>query len=240
MSYLWDDFNIKTFPAETIVYRNGEYCPELSTLPDGDIDKNYDLPVHLIFFGEFAGKKELKINVSAENQPVFVSVNVKNKFPAFLNIFIKNTGKNSEIWCDILMENMSDLEFDVIAHHLCKNTGVFVKNRLIGRENSKTKLSGTAIIATGATQCKSDITFVAMADKSAQITFAPNQRISSVPEFAGHAASIYHTTTMQTQYLRMSGLGADEITHAMRDAFIGQRLEFPLPTTVAPPSANDR
>ena len=34
MSYIWNEFNIKTFPAETIVFRNGEYCSELSTLPN--------------------------------------------------------------------------------------------------------------------------------------------------------------------------------------------------------------
>ena len=45
MSYMWNEFNIKTFPAETIVYRDGEYCPDLSTLENKPIDKKYDLPV---------------------------------------------------------------------------------------------------------------------------------------------------------------------------------------------------
>ena len=45
MSYIWQDFNIKTFPAETVVFRDGVFCPELSTLESPVIDKNYDLKV---------------------------------------------------------------------------------------------------------------------------------------------------------------------------------------------------
>ena len=87
MSYMWDEFNIKTFAAETIVYRDGLYCADLSTLPDGTIDSHYDLPVHIIYIGEIAGKCRLNIDISVANQPVFLDVRVKNKKPAFLNIF---------------------------------------------------------------------------------------------------------------------------------------------------------
>ena len=63
MSYMWENFNIKPFPAETIVYRDGEYCPELSTIKDGSINKHYDLPVHIIYVGDIDDKKDLNINV---------------------------------------------------------------------------------------------------------------------------------------------------------------------------------
>ena len=36
MSYLWQEFNIKTFPAETLVFRNGLFCEELSDYNDLD------------------------------------------------------------------------------------------------------------------------------------------------------------------------------------------------------------
>ena len=96
MSYMWNEFNIKTFPAETIVYRDGVYCPDLSTLENKPIDKKYDLPVHIIYIGEITGNCRLNIELNSENQPVFLTVKIKNKKPAFFNIFIKNTGKNSK------------------------------------------------------------------------------------------------------------------------------------------------
>ena len=30
MSYMWNEFNIKTFPAETLVFRDGVFYPDLS------------------------------------------------------------------------------------------------------------------------------------------------------------------------------------------------------------------
>ena len=51
MSYIWQDFNIKTFEAETVVFRDGVFCPELSTLESPEISSNYDLPIHFIYVG---------------------------------------------------------------------------------------------------------------------------------------------------------------------------------------------
>jgi hypothetical protein len=89
---MWNEFNIKTMPAETIVYRDGQYCGDLSTLPNAPINTIFNLPVHIIYVGEIAGKNNLEILVGAENQKIIVSVNVKIKKPAFLNIFIKKAG----------------------------------------------------------------------------------------------------------------------------------------------------
>ena len=106
MSYMWNEFNIKTFPAETIVFRDWVYCADLSTLPNAPINKNYDLPVHIIYVGEIAGENNLEISVGAENQKVCISVNVKNNLPDFLNIFIKNAGKNSEILGHVMLNRL--------------------------------------------------------------------------------------------------------------------------------------
>ena len=130
MSYMWNEFNIKTFPAETIVYRDGKYCPDLSTLENKTIDKKYDLPVHIIYVGEIVDKNELNINIDVEKQPVFLSVDIKNKKPAFLNVFIKNIGKNSELRGHIFVENFDSLELNINAGHLCKNTGILVHTKL--------------------------------------------------------------------------------------------------------------
>ena len=127
MSYMWENFNIKPIKAETIVYRDGEYCPDLSTIKNGPINKNYKLPVHIIYVGEIIGKNNLDIDINTENQDVYLSVNIKNKKPAFFNIFIKNTGKNSKLFGHILLDNHDDLNYNCIAQHLSEFTGIFYK-----------------------------------------------------------------------------------------------------------------
>ncbi len=220
MSYMWKEFNIKTFPAETIVYRDGVFCADLSTLENGPINKKYDLPVHIIYVGEIAGENTLNIDVDIDNQPVFFTVRVKNKMPAFFNILIKNAGKNSEIRGTVLLENASELIYDCTARHVSENTGVFVKNKLFGRQNSKSKLTGTAIIDRDAINSDSDIGFSAMVESPAKIEFMPAQRISAVPNSADHSASIFAPSDMQIQYLRGAGLGTGEVNDAMRVAFM--------------------
>lgn len=221
MSYMWNEFNIKTFPAETIVYRDGVYCPDLSTLENKPINKKYDLPVHIIYVGEIAGKCRLNIELGVDNQNVIVSVNVKNKKPAFFNIFIKNAGKNSEIKANVFMNNMSDmLDYYCEARHLYKNTAIFVKNKLFAGKNAQSKLSGVAIINKDCPACKSDISFVAMVGQGAKTEFLPAQRISSEPDVADHSAAVFKPTKMQINYLQGAGLSMTEINDIMREAFL--------------------
>lgn len=220
MSYMWNEFNIKTVPAETIVYRDGVFCPELSTLANTKIDKKYKLPIHIIYVGEITGKCRLDIDVSVSNQPVILSVRVKNNFPAFFDIFIKNTGKNSEIHGGALLENNNDLTYNIIAEHTESNTTICVKTKLVAGKNTKSKLSGTAIIEKNTHDTVSDISFSALADKTARIEFMPAQRISSVPKSADHSASIYQPTGFQIEYLRSSGLSGAEVDTTLREAFM--------------------
>ncbi|MBD5388804.1 hypothetical protein HDR63_00935 [bacterium] len=219
MSYLWNEFNIKTFRAETIVYRNGAFCPELSTLPAPDIQAAFDLPIHIIYVGEIAGPKSLKINIPFPDQRVFLTVKIKNKKPAFLNILIKNTGKNSEIHGGVLWENEASGTIDVAATHGAPNTTIFVQTKLIAGPNTQSKLSGTAIIEPDCPDCASDISFHALAADSAQIECRPAQRIQSAPAKADHAASLYHPRAPQIQYLRTAGLSTAEINDVLRQAF---------------------
>lgn len=220
MSYMWNNFNIKPFPAETIVYRDGKYCADLSTLPDGPINKNYDLPIHIIYVGEIAGKHRIDIDINVPNQKVCLSVNIKNKKPAFFNIFIKNTGKNSDLYGHILLDNYDNLTYDCTAHHMSANTGIFLQNKLIANKNSYSKLSGVTIIEKNCPECNSDINFAAIATQDAKIEFLPAQRISSVPNNAGHSASIYSPKPIQIEYLRTAGLGTLEINDIIHEAFM--------------------
>lgn len=216
---MWDEFNIKTWPAETIVYRDGVYCPDLSTLPDGPINTSHELPVHIIYVGEIAGENTLNIDVTIDEQPVFLDVNVKNKKPAFLNIFIKNTGKNSEIRGHVLLENNDNLTFDCRAIHSVENTCILVQTNLLAGRNTKSKLSGASVIEWGATECTSDIAFSAMCDPSARVEFTPAQYISAEPKSAGHSAALYAPTVPQIQFLHESGLGGAETADVLRESF---------------------
>ena len=217
---MWDEFNIKTFDAETVVYRDGVYCPELSTIVGTDFDKKYDRPIHIIYVGDIAGNCRLNVNIFVENQPVFLSAKIKNKKPAFLNIFIKNAGKNSEFRGHVIIHNENNIKFNCNALHTAPDTTILLKTKLIAGRNSVSKLTGTAEIEKNCNDVNSDISFCALADKTARIEFMPAQRISAVPTSAEHSASIYQPTVQQIEYLRGSGLSGAEVDSAMREAFV--------------------
>ena len=220
MSYMWNEFNIKTMPAETIVFRDGEFCPELSTLDYKSIDKNYDLPIHIIYVGEIDGDKSLDIDVATDNQIVFISANVKIKKPAFLNIFIKNAGKNSKISGIVLIDNKSDLNYVCDAEHFQKNTAVLIKTKVLAGKNSVSKIAGNAIINKNCDDCVSNIELVAMADENAKIEFMPTQKIKAEPIRADHSAAIYKPTDAQVFYLRGAGLSGAEVDTALKESFL--------------------
>jgi len=220
MNYLWEEFNIKTFPAETIVFRDGVYQPELSTLPNSSkIEKGYDLPIHIIYVGEISGKKDIHFEMSAPNQQVFLSLKVANKTPAFLTVFIKNAGKNSDFRGKFLVQNFSDLSVKQTAQHVAKNTGIFLENKIVAHSGTDTKLFGVAKIEPGCDMCGSNIGFAVLAAPDAKVQFSPDQRISASPETAGHSAFIWRATPPLIQYLGSTGLSADEIKKVLEEAF---------------------
>ena len=222
MSYMWNKFNIKTFPSETIVYCDGVYNAELSTLGETEnIDKKYDLPIHIIYVGEIKNENTLNININVPDQPVFLSVNTENKFPAFLNIFIKNTGKNSEIRGHVLCKNSSELSLKIVGEHDAPESGILIQTKIIVAKNSFSSASGVAIINPNCKNCRSDIRFAGHSlDKSAKIRFMPAQRILSVPDFADHSAYIFHTDTKIENYMRSAGLSGAEVKDALIEAFM--------------------
>jgi hypothetical protein len=220
MNYLWQEFNIKTFPAETIVFRDSVFQPELSTLESLSISKHYNKPIHIIYVGEIEGDKKLDIDISVPDQEVFLSVKIQNKKPAFLNIFIKNTGKKSSFIGKIIAQNYSELKIEKFGHHKESDTIIKIDTKIIAHKDSKSKLLGTAKIDKNIQNCDSDIKFYALADKSAQIEFLPAQLISSVPQSADHSASIYKATNTQIEFLQESGLSTTEVKKVLEEAFI--------------------
>jgi hypothetical protein len=222
MSYKWDKFNIKTFDAETIVYCDGFFMPELSTLEQTEIiSKKYDKPIHIIYVGKINKENTLKLNLNTDSQPAFLTINIENDFPAFLNIFIKNAGKNSEIRGHILLKNKSDLSVKIIAEHTAPNTGILLQTKIIGFKNSYSRISGTAIINKGCENTVSDIKFSGHTiDKSAKIRFIPAQKIQSVPKIAEHSAYMFDINKEQENYLRSTGLSGTEVKNIAQEAFM--------------------
>lgn len=229
MSYLWQEFNIKTFPAETLVFRDGQFCDDLSEYeniqfsPDKNlisVDKTPKLPVHIIYIGEIADNIDLNIEINAENANIIMDFKTINKKQTSINIFVKNSGKNSVFNGRIIDKNHNNLKINVVGQHLSENTGIFVKTRVAAYKNTVSDLSGSAKIEKNAINSDSDISFSVMADESARVILKPTQYINCVPKNASHSASIYKPTENQVNYLRTSGLGTIEIKQILEEAFL--------------------
>ena len=226
MSYMWDEFNIKTFPAETIVYRDGLFYPDLSTLKNDIITTRYDLPVHVIYVGKIDTECALDVNIGVDNQNVFISVDVDVEKSATLNIDVKNAGFNSQVRGNVMIKNSGNLELNINARHLLKNTGILIHTKLYAGENSFSKISGVAIIDRDCPDCESDIGFSAMAEQGAKIQFMPAQRISAEPTRADHSAGIFRPADAQIQYLNQAGLDNAAVKNIMKEAFLNNNDLF--------------
>ncbi len=227
MSYLWQEFNIKTFPAETLVFRNGVFCDDLSDYKNIKfekntviVDKKTELPVHIIYIGEIAGNIDLNIDIFSTDTKIIMTNKVFNTKPAFLNIFVKNAGKNSVFDGQITVKNENSLKIRAFGQNIQENTGIFIKTRVLAYKNSETYLEGCAKIEKNIKDCDSDISFSVMADKDAKITLKPTQYINSVPKSAKHSASLYKPKDNQIQYLKTSGLSDAEIKEVLEEAFL--------------------
>ena len=229
MSYLWQEFNIKTFPAETLVFRDGVFCEDLSEYENAEficdknlisVNKTPKLPIHIIYIGEIAGNIDLNIEINAENSNIVMDFKTVNKTPAFLNVFIKNCGKNSVFEGQIIDKNHDNLKISVIGQHFAENTGIFVNTRVAAYKNTLTDLFGSAKIEKNANDSDSDISFYVMADESARVILKPTQYINSVPKNAVHNSSLYKPNQNQINYLCESGLGEIEIKKVLEEAFL--------------------
>ena len=229
MSYLWQEFNIKTYPAETLVFRDGVFCDDLSEYESCEfnkqknlvsVNKTSKLPIHIIYIGEIAGNIDLNIDINAENSEINMDFKTINKTPAFLNLFVKNSGNNSVFNGQIIDKNQSELKINTIAQHLSENTNIFIKTRVAAYKNTISDLTGRAEIQKNAINCKSDVSFTVMADEDAKIILKPTQYINAVPKNASHSAALYKPNENQIKYLRTAGLGTIEIKQILEEAFL--------------------
>ena len=229
MSYLWQEFNIKTFPAETLVFRDGLFCEDLSDYKSAvffpglniiDINEKSNLPIHIIYIGNIENENELKININAGNCNVFMTARIKNEKSANLTVYVKNTGQNSIFNGKIVAENHNLLKINAYGEHLASNTGIFIKNHVLAYKDSETELNGYAIIEKNMPGCESDVSFSVMADESAKIKLKPVQNIKSIPLGASHSASLYKPNDFQINYLKSAGLGEKEVKDILAEAFL--------------------
>ena len=229
MQYLWEKFNIKTFPAHNVVFVDGIFRPEISETGslvkiENDnivIEKASDLPVHIISVGNSLEWQCLEVFIPKEETRVFFTAKIEIKKPAFLQLFIENAGKNSIFKGSVTAQNFTDFKLDIIANHLVPGTGIFAENRILAHRASTTELTGTTKIIADCGTCESDISFSAMcAPDIKSIKMSPNQRIASVPESAEHSASIYRGTKQQIQFLSGAGLSPDDVKKTLEEAFV--------------------
>ncbi|MDR1697273.1 MAG: SufD family Fe-S cluster assembly protein [Rickettsiales bacterium] len=219
MDYLWDKFNIKTFPAHTIVFVDGVFQANLSAAklddllaptPDG-------LPYHIIEVGDVVSQNI----ILGENVIVFNTIRAEIKNPAFLQKKVENTGKNSKFIGDYVFKNYAALDLSVVGRNMEKNTAISIKTRVFAGTGSVTKLSGAAEILSGAENAESDISFAALCDVDIKsIEFAPLQKINSVPKSAEHSAAIWRPAALQIQYLEQSGIDSTSANQILADSFL--------------------
>ena len=232
MSYLWQEFNIKTYPSETLVFRDGIFCPELSDYESLDFDKKHNLisviktpklPIHIIYIGEISGDIDFNIDIKSFDTKVYMTAKIINKKPAFLNILVNNYGENSVFDGQIISQNYDNIKINTNAKHFIKNSSVFIKTHVLAHKNTQTELNGSAYIEKNAPNCDSNISFSVMANESAKIILKPCQYIKSIPNQANHSASLYKMKENQIEYLRSSGLSGKEVENVLQEAFLAEQ-----------------
>ena len=232
MSYLWQEFNIKTYPSETLVFQNGIFCSELSDYKSLDFDKKHNLisviktpklPIHIIYIGEISGNIDLNINIKSFDTKVYMTAKIINKKPAFFNILVNNYGENSVFDGQIISQNYDNIKINTNAKHFVKKSSVFIQTRVLAHKNTNTDLNGVAYIEKDVPECDSNISFSVMADESAKITLKPCQYIKSIPNQANHSASLYKPKDNQINYLRSAGLSGEEVERVLQEAFLAEQ-----------------
>lgn len=233
MQYIWDSFNIKTFPANTFVFVDGVYRPELSDyesrLFDINITENTGvitilkagvLPVHIIYAGTVSNDQSLKINIVGDNVSVFMTGRFTVDLPVKWTKIVKNAGKNSTCESTVLVKNKASFAADIRGEHSAPDTTLVDRMRVVAHSDTTTDLSGAAVIKNGVTGCVSDVSLDALCAPDIKgIIFRPMQYIGAKPQSATHSAAVWRGSQHQNDYLRGAGLSGAEIDAALREAF---------------------
>jgi Fe-S cluster assembly scaffold protein SufB len=218
MTYLFDDFkNIRTFPANTQVYRDGVLVPEFCDNSLGE-----DAPLHIIHIGHISGAQNWFIDMN-DVKNVYLTARITIDDNAKIRIEINANHENQEFDGKLFIKNSGDLDLNIVANNNKSYTQIHCETKLFAMANSKNNMAGTANIPSDVIDADSDIGFSALcANNVAYLKMAPSQRISSVPKSATHSASIYHPTPAQVKYLEMAGLSDDQATDLLNKAFMDE------------------
>lgn len=227
MYNIYDKFNIKRVDSETLIFKDGVFCEDISfykniIIKDNNINiqKKHSKPIHIIYIGNIDKENILNIKINCAETNVIFSSKLEIKKPAILDINIKNTGKNSVFNGNIICKNNSNFKLNIKAEHIKENTSVFVKTKILSLNKSVTDLTGIAKINKNCINCDSDISFYVMAQEKAIIKMIPVQNIKSVPNSANHSASLYKTDKYQIEYLKNSGFSDIKIKQILKEAFL--------------------
>lgn len=220
MTYAFDDFkNIRTFPANTRVYRDGVFAPEISSPDEGA-----DLPLHIIHIGNITGMANWFIDI---NDPVnvFLTARIETSGATKLRIEINPNLENIGFDGKLIIRNTGGLDLEIIANNNRNDTKIRAETKLFAAAGSENHLVGLSNIPSDITGAETDISFRSLCDRHVKlIEMSPAQRIASVPKSAEHSASIYRPAPSQIKYLETAGLSdadaADLLGHAFMEEII--------------------
>lgn len=216
MTYLFDDFkNIRTFPANTQVYRDGVLVPDLCDNTHGP-----DAPLHIIHIGKITGQKNWFIDMN-DTKPVFFTARITTDGTTKIRIEINANLENQGFDGKLFINNGGDLDLNIVANNNKSYTTISCNAKLFAMTNSMSNLIGTANIPSDVIETNSDIGFSALCAKNVgMLKMSPAQKISSIPKSATHSASIYHPAPAQVKYLEMAGLSDGDATELLNRAFM--------------------
>ena len=215
MAYLFDDFkNIKTFPAQARVYRDGVFVPELSE-DSGDSS----LPLHIIHIGKITGTHNWFVDAN-ENRNVFLTARIETSSETKINIEINANLEGIGIEAKIFIVNSGKLNIEVTGNNNRSRTKINAQTKLMALNDSENVLVGLANIPSDTKDCESDIGFSALCEPNVKtLKISPVQRISSIPITAKHNASLYKPSVAQVKYLETAGLTGLSATELLNNVW---------------------
>jgi hypothetical protein len=215
MTYFFDQFkNIRTFPARSRVFHDGNPVPELSDESDPA------LPLHIIHLGELSGVQNWFIDMNdAEN--VFFTAKITTSGETKIRMEINTNLPNLEFDGKLIIKNAGILDLDISGNNNRDGTKIKIETKLFAAADSENSLIGTANVPAGVEDIETDIGFSALLGKNVKkLVMSPRQKISGVPKSAGHSASIFNPTSKQIQYLSTAGLSDAEAVELMNKVFM--------------------
>jgi hypothetical protein len=216
MAYLSDDFkNIRFFPANMRVYRDGIFVPEFAPAKTND-----SLPLHQVHLGKITGDHSWRIDENGPND-VFLTARIETFGKTKIEIIIDSNRANLSFDGKIIIKNTGNLELNIIGNNNKNATGIRVETKLFAGAESENILSGLANIPAGILDAQTDISFAALcAPRVKLLKMSPAQRIASVPLSAGHSASIFRPKPAQIRYLETAGLDEQESEMLLNKVFL--------------------